>query len=325
MSKSLEEYADWLDTRDLLWPEAPDAVPVKATPYLKPFAEVRAVIWSLYGMLLRIGDGRLHLLHPQPMPMQIALEKTIHEFNMWNSMSRKPGQPWEYMLQQYTRLVEDERLAASPRKGESTEVDAAKVWAKIIERLGQKEYQWDEDLYGELEEYSEKIAYFFHSFLQGVAAMPDAYSTLMAVCGAGFTQGIVGDGQVFSLLQLTRALRKQGTLPSLRDLFPTGTVSLSYQAGVRQPAASLFERTVKEFARNGLEPKEIVYISPRLGEELAVARKLGLRTALFCGDQHSLQAAKDEVNRPELRPDRILTGLSQVLQILGLNSGTPRY
>ena len=28
--------------------------------------------------------------------MQIALQKTIEEFKMWHSMSRKPGQPWDH-------------------------------------------------------------------------------------------------------------------------------------------------------------------------------------------------------------------------------------
>ncbi|HMF12953.1 MAG TPA: HAD family hydrolase, partial [Gemmataceae bacterium] len=76
MAKSLQEYADWLDERHLLWPAAPAPVPPKATPYHKPVADIRAVTWSVYGTLLTISDGRLLHLHPDPLCMEVALDKT---------------------------------------------------------------------------------------------------------------------------------------------------------------------------------------------------------------------------------------------------------
>src|SRR5262245_25666433 len=107
MPRTLLEYADGLDERGLLWPAPPDPAPARATPYLARMPEVRAVTWGLYGTLLATLDaGRLVSIVREALRMEVALEKTIHEFNMWNSMSRKPGAPWEYMLQQYQRLVE---------------------------------------------------------------------------------------------------------------------------------------------------------------------------------------------------------------------------
>lgn len=318
MAKTLEEYADWLDERKLLWPAAPQAVPPNATPYLKPLGEIAGIAWSLYGTLLLISDGKLLLQHPQPIRMQVALEKTIQEFNMWNSMSRKPGAPWEYMLQQYNRLVEEKQMAASPRKGDAPEVNAVQVWQVLIERLGKKEYSYDEGLYGDLDEYAEKVAYFFHSALQGVGPAPNALAALQAVADAGFTQGIVADAQPFSGVQLMRALRKQGPVPSLGDLFKKECFSLSFREGARQPSQALFATCVDQFKRQGIEAKEIVFISSRLRDELAIAKKFGLRTALYAGDKNSLRASSADLKEPDLRPDRILTDLAQVRQILGL-------
>src|SRR5262245_33254890 len=139
MPKSILEYAGWLDERKLLWPQVPELVPPKATPYLKRLHGIRAVTWSVYGTLLRISEGRLLFMHPDALCMEVALDKTIHEFNMWNSMSRKPGAPWEYMFQQYKGLVETGQLAASRRSGEAPEIDAAHVWQVLIERLGKKD------------------------------------------------------------------------------------------------------------------------------------------------------------------------------------------
>ena len=104
--------------------------------------------------------------------------------------------------------------------------------------------------------------------------------------------------------------------PSLGKLLTKGCVSLSYNQGVRQPAASLFEPVLERLEEQGISPSEILHVAPRLKDELAPAKKLGLRTALYAGDAASLVATSTEVNNPELRPDRILTDLRQIRQIV---------
>src|SRR5262245_41802271 len=116
MPMTLEQYADFLDTRDLVWPSPPAAKAANAKPHLSPRPMVRAVTWTLYGTLLNIYHGQLLFEHPDKFVMEIALDKTVQEFKMWGSMSRKPGQPAEYMGEIYRRVLEDLRMA--PSKGE---------------------------------------------------------------------------------------------------------------------------------------------------------------------------------------------------------------
>lgn len=319
MPKSLEEYAEWLDERKLLWPAAPIPVLPKATPFLKRLSGIRAVTWGVYGTLLSISEGRLLFLHPDPLCMEVALDKTIHEFNMWNSMSRKPGPPWEYMFHQYKRLVEANLLAASPRSGEAREVNAAHIWEVLIERLTKKDFAWDESAYGDMSEFSEKVAWFFHSALQGTAAQPNALLALGHVRDVGCEQGLVADGQCFTLLQLSRALAGQGPVPRLSKLFSRGCVSLSFQFDVRQPAVTLFEACLSRLGERGIAPSEVLHVASRLKDELGPAKKLGMQTALYAGDSASLAATPAEIQDPALRPDRILTDLRQIRQILKMN------
>lgn len=316
MPLTLLEYADWLDERELLWPAPPEPEPVKATPFLDELPEVRAVTWGVYGTLLRIADGRLLPIVPENLRMEVALEKTIHEFHMWHSMSRKPGAPWEYMLQQLNRLVEDQRLAGTGQLGEAPEVDVSHVWRKLIERLMQKDYTWEAEKFGDLDEFSEKVAYFFNRCLQGVAASRRARLALRHVRRAGLRQGIVGDGQAFTTTQLVRSLRKPGEKLTLARFVSTGCVSLSFQYGVRQPAETLFKACLARLARHGISPPEVLHVAPRLAEELGPAKKLGMKTALYAGDKSSVQATAAEIKSPALRPDRILTDLGQIRQIV---------
>ncbi|MEX0727239.1 MAG: HAD hydrolase-like protein [Planctomycetaceae bacterium] len=319
MALSMEEYIAWLETeRQLIWPQPPPIVPVKATPYLKKIPGIRAVLWNLYGTLLHISEGELLFSHPQPLRMQIALDKTIHEFNMWQSMTRKPGAPWEYLLPKYQQLLDSARMTATRRKGDVPEIDTAQIWEKLISRLEQKEYQYDVAFYGDREELAEKVAYFFHASLQGVDVYPRGLETMQAVLAAGYRQGLLADVQSFSLPQMLRVMGRGGKLNDLTEIITPGCVTLSIARGVRKPSISLFEASVDELGELGIRPEAILYISSRLPDDLAIAKRMGMRTALFAGDKTSLRAGGDELKNPEMRPDRLLTELYQVTQLLDL-------
>src|SRR5262245_16815876 len=101
MPLTLDQYAESLTKKDLVWPAPPTPQPVKAKPHLVEMPDVRVVAWNVYGTLLSISTGSLVFQHPQKLIMDVALDKTVQEFKMWGSMSRKPGQPSEYMGQLY--------------------------------------------------------------------------------------------------------------------------------------------------------------------------------------------------------------------------------
>src|SRR5262249_36526481 len=99
MALTLLQYANFLDTRELSWPAPPRVQRAKAKPHLVRLPQVRAVTWSVYGTLVAISAGQLYFEHPEKFIMEVALDKTIQEFKMWGSMSRKPGQPADYLRQ----------------------------------------------------------------------------------------------------------------------------------------------------------------------------------------------------------------------------------
>ena len=316
MSKSLSEYIAWLDEQNRIWPKPPPCKPVRAKPTMVRLPGIRAVSWSLYGTLLRISDGRFQFQPPEPLRMQVALEKTIDEFKMWHSMTRKPGAPWEAMLQQYTTLVEEQAMKPAAHAGDTPEIDAVAIWRKVIERLGKKEYHYDRSVYGDEDALAAKIAYFFHASLQGVEAAETAVRTLKVLANAGLAQGVIADGQTFTLYQLLRALRQQDTLPSLDVIFDRRCLVFSCLIGARKPSPSLFQSGLQRFRELGIAPGEIVHVGSRQRDDLAIAKRLGMRTILYAGDQLSLQATQADLNDPDVKPDRMITRLDQLCGIL---------
>jgi FMN phosphatase YigB (HAD superfamily) len=314
MAKSLFEYAEWLGGRNLRWPAAPKFESARATPYLKPIAGIKAVTWNVYGTLLRISDGDLVLQHPQAVRMEIALDKTIQEFNMWHSMTRKPGKPSEYLQLKYLHALEEQKMASSGRKGDVTEVNSAHIWRKLLGMLDKKDYEYDASFYGNLDELAEKVAYFFHSSLQGVEASAGALGALLGIQAGGLRQGLLADAQPFTLVQLFRELEQQGTIPDA--IFSPSLNTLSYVEGVRKPSKTLFLRAVDRFVKTGIEPEQILHVSSRVRDDLALAKSLGMRTALYAAETLGLQAAPEVLKDPAIKPDRLITNPDQVRDIV---------
>jgi hypothetical protein len=315
MPLTLEEYASYLDTRrDLSWPAPPEVERPKAKPHLVRLPQVRAVLWNVYGTLLAISGGDLLLEHPHTFVMGTALEKTIQEFKMWAAMSRKPGQPSEYLIHVYTQVLASQRLGPSAER--HPEVGAERVWDAIIKKLLQKDYKFDAGFFGSLNEFSRKVAYFFHSSLQGTACYAGAAEALRRVAGSGLTQGLLADGQCFTPLQLQRGLAAQDAGVMLDALLSDGPCSLSYDIRGQKPSPRLFRHALDQLKAHGVEPSQVLHVGSRITQDIVPARRLGLRTALFAGDKASLQATPEQLKDPAQRPDVMLTDLNQIAEVL---------
>ncbi len=250
MAMTLEQYATYLDTRDLVWPGPPPLERAKARPHRRAMPQVRVVTWNLYGTLLHIIGGQLLYEQPQKFIMDLALDKTVQEFKMWGSMSRKPGQPSEYMGQIYRRVLTDMQLASSPGE-KHPEIVAERIWEAILKKLQQKDYKYDAAFYGAASDYCRKIAYFFHASLQGTGCHDGAAAALEHVHHAGLKQALIADAQCFSFVQLTRGLNQQHCGVGVDQLFNRAWCALSCEVGGRKPSERLFKHTLSQLQAQG--------------------------------------------------------------------------
>jgi FMN phosphatase YigB (HAD superfamily) len=317
MALTLEQYASYLDSRrDLPWPAAPEVERPKARPYLKYLPGVRAVLWNVYGTLLSITGGDLWFEHPRPFIMDTALDKTIQEFKMWGSMTRKPGQPSAYLKQIYEQLLIEQRAVPGGTE-KHPEVAADRLWEAVLKKLLQKDYKFDAGFFGSLNQFSCKVAYFFHASLQGCACYPGAARALRHVRARGLQQGLLADGQCFTEVQLQRGLAAQDPEADLGTLLTDGLSVLSYEVRGRKPSERLFRHALSALGAKGLAPEEVLHVGSRLPQDLIPARRQGMRTALFAGDRASLQAAPEQLKELPGRPDVLLTELDQLAEVVG--------
>ncbi|MSQ96685.1 MAG: HAD family hydrolase [Gemmataceae bacterium] len=316
MPMTLEQYAEHLAARDLVWPAPPEVQPPKAKPHLARLPKVRAVLWNLYGTLLNVFNGQMVFEHPTKFVMDIALEKTVQEFKMWSSMTRKPGQPGDYMGDLYRRVLSDLRLLPSPKE-KHPEILSERVWEEVVKKLQKKDYKYDIVFYGSLSDFCRKIAYFFHASLQGTACYEGAAPALEQVHELGLKQGLLADAQCFSFVQLQRGLTQQHCDVGIDLLLDPALRSFSCAVGGRKPSERLFKHALTQLAAQRITPEQVLHVGSRLALDLAPAKKLGMRTALYAGDKESLQATPEQLKNPATRPDAMLTELTQIAEIVG--------
>ena len=233
---------------------------------------------------------------------------------MWPAMSRKPGQPAEYMAVLYEQALDEQRLGSGGEK--CPEVAADRLWENIIKKLFQKDYQFDARFYGSLNEYSRKVAYFFHASLQGTACYQGASTALRHVAGLGLAQGLHADGQCFTTVQLQRGLAAQEPL-TLNDVIDPELCVLSYEVRGRKPSERLLRQSQQQLVKRGLAPEQVLHVGARVAQDLVPAKRLGMKTALFAGDRASLQATPEQLKEPPSRPDVLLSELSQIAEVVG--------
>jgi FMN phosphatase YigB (HAD superfamily) len=315
MALSLEQYAaEYLPTRGLPWPAAPVIKPAKARPHLEPL-KVKAVLWTAYGTLLAIPHGEIRFEHDQQFVTDIALRKTLDEFKMWQSMSRKPGQPEEYLRELFNSAYTRIRMAGSGNE-KFPEVQAERVWDDIVKKLQMKDYKFDPSIYGPMSDYVKKIAYFYHASIQGYGAYPNAAEAVRIVHESGRVNGLLADGQCFTPAQIHKALREQDESFDVNVAFPANLRTISSEVKAKKPSDTLFKVALASLAARKIAPHEALHIGSNLDRDIMPAKRYGMKTALFAGDKASLVASGEQLKDPLHRPNALLTNLEQLAEVL---------
>jgi FMN phosphatase YigB (HAD superfamily) len=316
MALTLTQYADYLDSRDLAWPAPPEIVPSTAEPRLSRLKDVKAITWSVYGTLLAIPGGEIWFEHPNQFVMDTALEKTVQEFKMWSSMSRTPGLPGDYLKRVYMDLLLKLKMRSSGGE-RHPEILAEEVWQELIKMLMQKGYPFDVGFYGSLNEFSRKVAYFYHRSIQGTACYPGVVAALRYGKNRRLVNGLIANTQCFTFVQLERGLAQQEANARLDGLIDLDLRACSHEVRSRQPSEKLFRAGLQSLSEKGISPGEVLHIGSRVSLDVAPARRLGMKTALFASDNAASDASIEELKAPTARPDIVFTDLEQLPEVVG--------
>ena len=83
-----------------------------------------------------------------------------------------------------------------------------------------------------------------------------------------------------------------------------------------KPSTALYKEIAQTIATQDLSPAEVLFVGNDMRNDIWPASQVGMKTALFAGDQRSLRLREDDPRVSDTVPDIVITELSQLLDCL---------
>lgn len=288
--------------RELAADTRPEAT--EATPSLKKLKGIKAVLFDVYGTLFQSAAGDIS---EEAAATQKAREKLIREsIEQVGFRFKDKTTPVAELFYDTIRAEQDiRRENGTPHP----EVDIHGVW---------------EDLLGQLEAYEviqgrttqakiRQLATLFEMRVNPVSPMPQAQEVIEGCLDKDLSLGLLSNAQAITPLLFEALLDG-----SPHDMgFEEILCIYSYEHHVAKPGAAIFEIAAERLqAFAGIAPAQVLFVGNDMLNDVAAGQKLGFKTALFAGDKRSLRLREDHPECKGVKPDLVLTELSQLLKCL---------
>lgn len=270
-----------------------EAKPTGVDPVLPKLPGVRAVVFDVYGTLLVSGSGDISLAS-EGSREDAACDALLAVF----PELRPPENDQPIVTALHGAIRQSHADSAS----DHPEVEIRVVWQSVLGQLG-VEASGDQ---------VEKLAIEYECRVNPIWPMPALSETLEGLRDAGRGLGIVSNAQFFTPLAFEplsgKSLAGWGFDPKI--------CVWSYEHREAKPGTFLYERCVEALAEQGIEPGEALFVGNDLRNDVWPAQQVGMRAALFAGDERSLRLREDDPRLAAVTPDAVVTRLDQLLGIV---------
>ncbi|MFP4491408.1 MAG: HAD family hydrolase [Spirochaetaceae bacterium] len=297
-------------------------LPTDIPPELKPLDDIKAVLFDIYGTLVvsaagEVGSAKettdIQQEEGRPGPKRFSSVLEGAGFIVKSSAGQRAEQLYfEGIEKCHSELKEKSVLYP--------EVNIIEIWHRLLTILA------EEGLIREKNEshsfatntlYDLKIsikAAFFHEVTSNpVSSMPKAKEIVEALSENNLSLGIVSNAQFYTPLVLEALFGKSPE----RMGFSPELCTWSWKLREAKPSPGLFEIPLKRLSSTqGISPAEVLYIGNDMRNDILPAKNAGCKAVLFAGDRRSLRLRTEDDALQALRPDGLITDLSQLIEIL---------
>lgn len=268
-------------------------------PRLQILPNIKAVLFDVYGTLLISGSGDVGVA------MQMTRADALHE--AIDACGVRCEISAEALQTQFYDAIQDEHQRAKGSGTQYPEIVVEETWRKVFDEgnsSGIITTPGDFD--------AARFALEFETRVNPVWPMPGFAEVVQTLRRRGLTLGIVSNAQFFTPLFVEHFL--QGSLQE--NGFPPENCFYSYQHRVAKPGVELYQRAAEALDCVGIAACDILYVGNDMLNDVFPAASVGMKTALFAGDQRSLRLRKNDPRISTLQPDLTLTELSDLLTCL---------
>lgn len=269
-------------------------------PKLQLIEGIQVIVYDFYGTLFISGVGDIGVDDGEPD------EKILLDVLSAAGVKVKHQDAGKKGFQIYNEVVENIISAYESKGIEYPEPDIRQVWKEVLEQMESHDlisFKQSEDLY-------DSISIEFEARMNPVWPMPHVFETLRHFKKKGITQGIISNSQFYTPIVL-EALADQ-TLEELG--FSKEYLHWSYEEKMKKPGIQFYKNYLEKVQAldEDLRPENILYIGNDMLKDIYPAKTVGMKTALFAGDERSLKWRKEDSRCDKILPDLIITDFAQL-------------
>ncbi|RKX85990.1 MAG: HAD family hydrolase [Spirochaetes bacterium] len=260
-------------------------------------ADIRAVLFDIYGTLLISGTGDISLSSVQrdTLDMDRILKESNFEPYFKGCVEVIPN-----------KLNRNIRVFHEKKKLEGVdypEVEIRNIWKSVLKEL------WIEgSLVENPEDKPVDLLSLRHELsVNPVWPMPGFPEIIRSLRESGLHIGIVSNAQFYTPL-IIEALA-ENTLEQIG--FETDLCAWSYKILMAKPSKEIFRKPLDRLSKLGIQPSQVLYVGNDMLNDVSTASAAGCRTALFAGDRRSLKLREGD-KRVKVKPDMIIKELIQL-------------
>lgn len=299
--------------------------PAAVESRLPKLSDVRAVLFDVYGTLFISGSGDIGTAMDKGRDDVFAdafLEALSHiagdnssSRDVSGDVSGLPAGLGEAAREAYFSTIAELHEQSMAAGVEAPEVDVREVWRIACRRPPLCRYLKRLPGAAEIEE----LALAYELRANPVWPMPAARSTLLELAARGYRLGLVSNAQFFTPLLfpalMAAELGELGIDPQL--------CAFSFREGHAKPSPMIFRGPLSGLReRDGIVPREVLYVGNDMRNDIAAAAVAGCRTCLFAGDARSLRLRHADSALAGIQPEAIIRSLPELLSVLPVQGGT---
>lgn len=284
--------------------EALAPIPTNNEAQLNKLEGVKAVLFDVYGTLIISGSGDVGTAAAIDTSEALTQALVVSGFEGDPELAGRIGKD---MLK---AEVQEWHKAGREAGADYPEVEITKVWKKIVESLGQTEALRAKEFEAEQ---IRRLGLEYECRVNPVFPMPGSIELLDGLKAKGVPMGIVSNAQYYTPIIFSAFFER-----SIQEIgFDPECCVWSYKELKAKPSADLFPKAGKFLEQNhGVKLSETVYVGNDMLNDMYTAKEAGCKTVLFAGDKRSLRLRENDDRCKELKPDAVITSLSQLVEII---------
>ena len=285
-------------------------IPTNVRPDYRKDSSIKAVIFDIYGTLLISSSGDIDQAEISAKNLELALNSSNIE------IVDKSITALEHILYDFEYTIKICHQEAKKKAVSYPEIDILSIWEIVLLHARRKklvQFNGEANIM--------RMTCVFELLSNRTYPMPGMFETIKRLNEGGIPIGIVSNAQFYTPIVMNYYLSQKLGLDEEVNFFDKELTVFSYKLGIGKPDTKLFDELIPVLKKKyKLEPEQVLFVGNDMLKDIYTSNKIGFKTALYAGDKRSLRIREDREETKGLKPDFVITGLSQLFEIIELQN-----